>query len=69
MARYYKNGKTVFDADDMKALSRDADEPLTDGQASFLALVAGAPDPVRHPEEFRAWQVSHSTTESKEIEQ
>ena len=40
----YKNGKTVFDAQDIFALSPDRDPaaPLTEGQRAFLEAVINA---------------------------
>lgn len=51
----FKNGTVRYDAKDMQAL-KPSTEPLTDGQASFLAAIVGAPDPTTHPEEFKAWR-------------
>lgn len=57
----FKNGAVRYDAEDIAAL-RPSTEPLTDGQASFLAAIVGAPDPTTHPEEFELWRAARKET-------
>ena len=59
--KQYKNGKTVFNKADIDSLKPDS--PDTDGTLSLLAAIAGYPDPIRHPEEFKAAVAADAETE------
>jgi hypothetical protein len=45
--RRYKNGRTVYSADDLRVLSRTfdpTDTPLTEGQRALLEAIASTPE-------------------------
>jgi hypothetical protein len=58
--RQFKNGKTRFDAADIDDAFSTNGTP-TEGGTELLALIAGAPSPSRHPDEFQAWMEARGT--------